>query len=58
MNPIRLAALLLVALPAFGQQEVRVLPFLGEEQWFEIAFDADVDGHRGWYVAIVPVIRF
>ena len=27
-------------------------------KWFEIAFDAGVDGHGGWYVAIVPVIRF
>ena len=27
-------------------------------KWFELAVDVGVDGHGGWYVAIVPVIRF
>ena len=27
-------------------------------KWFEIAVDTGVDGIGGWYVAIVPVIRF
>jgi hypothetical protein len=27
-------------------------------KWFDIAFDSGIDGHGGWYIAIVPVIRF
>jgi len=28
------------------------------KKWLEFSFDAGVDKDRGWYVAIVPVIRF
>jgi len=28
------------------------------KKWFDFNVDAGVDGHGGWYVAIVPVIRF
>jgi len=28
------------------------------KKWFDFNLDLGVDGHRGWYVAIVPVIRF
>ncbi|QJR14818.1 hypothetical protein [Usitatibacter palustris] len=27
-------------------------------KWFDLAVDTGTDGHGGWYVAIVPVIRF
>ena len=27
-------------------------------KWFDLAVDVGADGHGGWYVAIVPVIRF
>jgi hypothetical protein len=27
-------------------------------KWFDLAVDVGSDGHGGWYVAIVPVIRF
>jgi hypothetical protein len=27
-------------------------------RWFELAVDAGTDGHGGWYVALIPVIRF
>ena len=27
-------------------------------RWFELALDAGTDGHGGWYVAVIPVIRF
>jgi hypothetical protein len=27
-------------------------------KWFDIAVDVGTDGHGGWYVALVPVIRF
>jgi hypothetical protein len=27
-------------------------------KWFDIAVDVGVDGAGGWYVAIVPAIRF
>jgi hypothetical protein len=27
-------------------------------KWFDFAVDVGVDGRGGWYVAIVPVIRF
>jgi hypothetical protein len=28
------------------------------KKWFDIAMDVGSDGHGGWYVALVPVIRF
>ena len=28
------------------------------KKWFDFNVDVGVDGHKGWYVAIVPVIRF
>jgi hypothetical protein len=28
------------------------------KKWFDFNVDVGVDGHGGWYVAIVPVIRF
>jgi hypothetical protein len=28
------------------------------KKWFDIALDLGADGHGGWYVALVPVIRF
>jgi hypothetical protein len=27
-------------------------------RWFELAADMGVDGHGGWYLALVPVLRF
>jgi hypothetical protein len=30
----------------------------GATRWFELAADLGVDGHGGWYLALVPVFRF
>jgi hypothetical protein len=30
----------------------------GAARWFEIAADTGIDGHGGWYLALVPVFRF
>jgi hypothetical protein len=30
----------------------------GATRWFEMAADAGIDGHGGWYLALVPVLRF
>jgi hypothetical protein len=27
-------------------------------KWFEVALDTGIDGHGGWYLALVPVFRF
>jgi hypothetical protein len=30
----------------------------GAARWFELAADTGIDGHGGWYLALVPVFRF
>jgi hypothetical protein len=30
----------------------------GAAKWLEFAADAGVDFHGGWYLALIPVIRF
>jgi len=30
----------------------------GVARWFEMAADGGIDGHGGWYLALVPVFRF
>jgi hypothetical protein len=27
-------------------------------RWFEVAADGGIDGHGGWYLALIPVFRF
>jgi hypothetical protein len=30
----------------------------GVARWFEVAADGGIDGHGGWYLALIPVFRF
>ena len=30
----------------------------GFERWLELAADGGIDGHGGWYLAVIPVFRF
>lgn len=30
----------------------------GLERWLELAADGGIDGHGGWYLAVIPVFRF
>ena len=30
----------------------------GHAPWLELAVDGGIDGHGGWYLAVIPVFRF